>query len=55
MSTCKQWREGDEVVCTCGLRWAVGDSHPVRAIKTGIEQIKNLRERLANENGGFKG
>ena len=28
MSTCKQWREGDENVCTCGYRWDVKEEDP---------------------------
>ncbi len=30
MSRCRQSREGDEVVCSCGYRWELGetDTHP---------------------------
>ncbi len=28
MRTCKQWREGDENVCSCGYRWDVKDDDP---------------------------
>jgi len=30
MSTCKQWREGDENVCTCGFRWDINEDDPHR-------------------------
>ena len=28
MCACKQWREGDEYACTCGLRWGVDEEDP---------------------------
>lgn len=39
-------REGDEYVCTCGLRWATDepDPHP----STSEEHIAQIREKLKN-------
>jgi hypothetical protein len=28
MLKCKQLREGDEVVCSCGYRWGLGETDP---------------------------
>ena len=47
MSTCKQWREGDEMACTCGLRWGTDekDPHPAKA-EAAKNNIKKLRKDL---------
>jgi len=41
-------REGDEYVCSCGLRWTTDedDPHP----STSEEHIAGLRQMLAKEN-----
>ncbi len=44
MSTCKQWREGDENVCTCGYRWDVKDEDPHP--KEPEEHIAKIRQEL---------
>lgn len=51
MSTCKQWREGDENVCTCGFRWDINedDPHPSEEEKRqaeGQKRLKELRDKL---------
>lgn len=49
MCTHRQWREGDENVCTCGLRWCVGenDPHGARSQREINRQgIAKLREIL---------
>jgi len=54
MRTCKQWREGDENVCSCGYRWDVKDDdpHPTEEEKQreiNQRNLKKLRESLNHE------
>lgn len=45
MSTCKQWREGDENVCTCGYRWDVKDEDPHPKEPTANEKLVERNKR----------
>lgn len=51
MFTCKQMVEGDEMVCTCGRRWAVNEDDPHPDIDTVAKEVGNkhlaaLREKV---------
>lgn len=40
----KQYRENDEYVCSCGLRWGVGEPDPHRA-QTPVDPLLDTMER----------
>lgn len=46
MSTCKQWREGDENVCTCGFRWDINEDDPHPPTLEEYHQAKGPEKRL---------
>lgn len=43
-------REGDEIVCSCGLRWGVDESdpHPVVAV-TAPKSLSGIAQRMRSE------
>lgn len=49
MPTCKQWREGDENVCSCGYRWGVKDDDPHPTEEEKQRNLKKLQESFNHE------
>ena len=52
-------REGDETVCSCGLRWGVDESdphnvQPVKSIHTMAQVARSLRSRHGLKRRGIK-
>ena len=47
--THKQYREGDEIVCSCGMRWGIDEDDPHEVEPSSPEQI--LHQLKMNLNG----
>ncbi len=55
----KVTREGDEMVCSCGLRWCVdeNDPHPVASAKPSVARSLQMARSLRSRHGlhSYKG
>lgn len=48
MRGCRQWREGDELVCTCGYRWDNKEEDPHQFDNESTE-LEKLEEEHQND------